>query len=286
MPLVKLDEVLRDADRGQYAVGAFNVVGIEFAEAILAAAERARSPVILAVAESHFPYVIPEDISPSLVAMASRSPAPVVLHLDHGQTLEAVMRALRGGFSSIMFDGSKLEYEENVRRTREIVTLCHAVGLPIEAELGAVGGSETGGVEGSANPALFTSPEQAGDFIARAGADALAVAIGNVHGKYRGAPCLDFPRLEAIRQSAGAPLVLHGGSGIPESDMQKAIALGIRKINVYTAMSQAALQSARLFLSKPEEAYHDYPFLLAGIKGSVGEVVEAHMRMFGSCGRF
>ena len=285
MPLVKLDEALQHAAQEKYAVGAFNVVGIEFAEAILEAAGRLRSPVILSIAEVHFPHVIPEDISPSILDMASRSRVPVVLHLDHGQSLEAALRALRCGFSSVMFDGSKLDYEENVRQTSEIVRACHAAGVPVEAELGAVGGSETGEVVGHADPNLFTAPEQAGDFVTRTRVDALAVAIGNVHGKYRGDPCLDFDRLAAIARRTGKPLVLHGGSGIPEKDMKRAIDLGIRKINVYTAMSQAALLSARAFLGKPQEAYHDYPFLLTSIRRAVTGVVEEHMRIFGGCGQ-
>ena len=285
MPLVKLDEALRHAAQAPYALGAFNVVGIEFAEAILQAAEELRSPVILSIAEVHFPYVVPENIGPSILAMASRSTVPVVLHLDHGQSLDAAVRALRCGFSSVMFDGSKLDYEENVRQTGEIVRVCHAAGVPVEAELGAVGGSETGEVVGHADPKLYTAPEQAGDFVSRTGVDALAVAIGNVHGKYRGDPCLDFDRLAAIARVTGKPLVLHGGSGIPDRDMRRAIDLGIRKINVYTAMSQAALQSARAFLGKPQEAYHDYPALLGEIRRSVAQVVGEHIRIFGSCGQ-
>ncbi|RPI28962.1 MAG: ketose-bisphosphate aldolase [Acidobacteria bacterium] len=285
MPLVTLTDVLRDAAKARYAVGAFNVVGIEFLEAIMEAAEARRSPVILAIGEPHFPFVNPDHICPAILAMAHRSSVPVVLHLDHGGTFEGVLRSLRTGFTSVMFDGSKLDYGENVRQTREVVRVCAALKVPVEAELGAVGGSETGRVEGTADAGLFTDPDQARDFVGRTGVDALAVAIGNVHGKYRGEPKLDFDRLRRIREKAEVPLVLHGGTGISADDFRRAMALGIAKINVYTGMSQAGLQAVGDFCRNMGDGYHDYPLMLSQLKARVRCVVDAHIDMFGSAGK-
>jgi fructose-bisphosphate aldolase class II len=285
MPLVTLTDVLTRAVVGHYAVGAFNVVGIEFLEAILEAAETRRSPVILSIGEPHFPFVNPDHICPSILAMAARCSVPVVLHLDHGLTFDGVLRSLRCGFTSVMFDGSKLSYEDNVRQTQEVVRVCRPLAVPVEAELGAVGGSETGHIEGRADSDLFTDPGQARDFVCRTGVDALAVAIGNVHGKYRGEPKLDFERLRSIHDAAQVPLVLHGGTGISPEDFRKAMGLGIAKINVYTGMSQAALQATGDFCRESGDGYHDYPIMLNRIKTSVRQVVETHIEMFDSGGR-
>lgn len=178
---------------------------------------------------------------------AARHAIPVVLNLDHGLHFESVVQALRLGFSSVMFDGSTLGYEENVRQTREVVKMCHAVGVSVEAELGAVGGDEGGALYGHADESLFTDPQLARDFVDRTGIDALAVAIGNAHGKYRGEPKLDFPRLDAIRQQAAIPLVLHGGSGISDADFRRAIELGIHK-----SISTLACRKRRWLPLRPE----------------------------------
>jgi fructose-bisphosphate aldolase class II len=183
-----------------------------------------------------------------------------------------------------MFDGSKLSYEENIRQTAEVVKICHAAGISVEAELGAVGGAEGGALEGAADPRLFTDPGQAADFVRRTGIDALAVAIGNAHGKYKGTPKLDFDRLERIRATAGIPLVLHGGSGIPDDDFRRAISLGIAKINFYTGMSQAALEATAEALKATGKSYNDYPEVLRAVKENVSRVVSGQMDVFGSSG--
>jgi fructose-bisphosphate aldolase class II len=284
MSLVDLKTLLGHADANGYAVGAFNVINLDFLEAVVGAAETRRSPVILNIAEVHFKYVNLENICPAIRSVAGRSDVPVSLNLDHGESFEAVIRAVKNGFTSIMFDGSKLSYAENVRQTAEVVRICHAAGISVEAELGAVGGDEGGGLEGSADPRLFTDPEQAADFVGRTGIDALAVAIGNAHGKYRGTPVLDFDRLGRIRQAAGIPLVLHGGSGIPDADFRRAIGLGISKVNFYTGMSQAALAATSSALKASGKAYNDYPEILRSVKESVAEIVMAQMDVFGSSG--
>jgi len=285
MPLVSLKTVLKPAFKNAYAVGSFNVINLEFLEAILKTAESKKSPVILSIAEAHFRFINPENICPSLLAMARRSPVPVVLNLDHGLSLPVVSRAIRNGFTSAMFDGSKLDYPENVRKTREVVEACRPAGVSVEAELGSVGGNETGGMEAEADPDLFTDPEQAAAFVRETGIDALAVAIGNVHGNYRGEPLLDFNRLECIREMTGIPLVLHGGSGIPDADFKKAIQLGIAKINFFTGMSQAALTAIRDRADSLGAAYHDFPLLMQEIKKRVAETVAHQIDVFGSAGK-
>lgn len=282
MPLVPMKTLLRHACKNKYAVGAFNVVNLEFLEAIIEAAETKRSPVILNIAEVHFPFVNLENICPAIRAMAKSTNIPIALNLDHGVSLEAIMRALRNGFTSVMFDGSQLPLLENIARTAEIAKICHAAGLSVEAELGAVGGDESGGLESEADSDLFTDPDQAELFVRQTGIDALAVAIGNTHGKYKGEPKLDFERLEAIHKSAGIPLVLHGGSGISTTDFKRAIGLGISKINIYTDMSQAALTATRIFLNLPEEKYHAFPQMMQGIKQSVAGIVAEQINIFGS----
>jgi fructose-bisphosphate aldolase class II len=182
----------------------------------------------------HFKYVSLDAICAAIKAEAALHDIPVVLNLDHGTSFDAVMKAIRLGFTSVMFDGSGLSYEENIRQTAEVVKMCHALGISVEAELGAVGGDEGGSLYGSCDSSKFTDPSKATDFVTRTGIDALAVAIGNAHGKYRGEPKLDFPRLQAIQEQTGLPLVLHGGSGISDADFRKAISLGIHKINFYT----------------------------------------------------
>ena len=216
MPLISLADGLDHARKHRYALGAFNVLDSHFLRALFAAARQERSPFIINIAEVHFKYVSLDSLVEAVKFEAARHDIPVVLNLDHGLHFESVVRALRLGFSSVMFDGSTLEYEENIRQTREVVKMCHAVGVSVEAELGAVGGDEGGALYGHADESLFTDPQLARDFVDRTGIDALAVAIGNAHGKYKGEPKLDFPRLDAIRQQTALPLVLHGASSVPQ----------------------------------------------------------------------
>ena len=231
MALISLAQGLAHAQQHGYALGAFNVLDTHFLRALFQAAEQQRSPFIINLAEVHFKYVSLDHLVAAIRCEAARHAIPVVLNLDHGLHFEAVVQAVRLGFTSVMFDGSGLSYDENVRQTQEVVKLCHAVGVSVEAELGAVGGDEGGALTGEADSAKFTDPALAADFVQSTGIDCLAVAIGNAHGKYKGEPRLDFDRLAAIRSAAGIPLVLHGGSGISDADFRRAITLGIHKIN-------------------------------------------------------
>ncbi len=285
MGLVNMNDVLIQADRERYAVGAFNVINLEFLEAILDAAIAKKSPVVLSVAEVHFKYVTLDNIAPLISELAQRAPVPVVIHLDHGESFETVMRAIRCGFTSVMFDGSTLPFEENIAKTREVVKAAHACGVSVEAELGQVMGSEggTGGYTGAVDVSAFTRPEDAAEFVARTKVDNLAVAIGSAHGRYSQPPKLDFDRLTAIKRATGIPLSLHGGTGIAPQDFKTAIQLGITKVNIYTAMAQRATEIVRERLEADPETVN-LPGVLKYAKGGVTEVVMEHMDIFGSSG--
>jgi fructose-bisphosphate aldolase, class II len=285
MTLVPLKKVLDEAYKNGYAVGAFNVIDLTFLEAIIDAARQKASPVILNIAEVHFPFVTLENIVPAIKAAAERESIDIVLNLDHGLSMEAIERTIAIGFTSIMFDGSSLSLEENIKQTREVVRMCHANNISVEAEVGAVGGAEGGKLTGAANPAKYTDVNQAKKFVQKTGIDALAIAIGNSHGRYKGKPDLDFNRLREIRDVTGIPLVLHGGSGISADDFRKAISLGISKINFFTGMSEAALKTAANCLATSGEQYNDYPIMLSKIKDSVTKIVAEQMEIFGSQGK-
>ena len=280
MSLVNLKEILQKAYEGSYAVGAFNAIDSNFVKAVIEAAEEKQSPVILNIAEVHYDYCAPEQMVPMFRSMAENATVPVAINLDHGISSKGIKRALNNGFTSVMFDGSKLDFEENLKQTREVVEMAEAYGVYVEAELGAVGGEEGGGLIGSVNRDLMTNPEQAKQFVKETGISALAVAIGNSHGKYKGDPELDFELLEQLSNATEIPLVLHGGSGISTQDFRKAISLGIAKINFYTGMSQAALESIQKNITGIGESYNDYPIIVDGVKDAVKETVKEQMDIF------
>lgn len=277
--------VLEKAYKEGYAVGAFNIFNLNFLEAVCDAATAQNSPVILNIAEVHFKYVTPEHLVPAIRAIADLSAVDMVLNLDHGMTLKGIQRAIDNGFTNIMFDGSHLAFDENIRQTQAVVELCHRHGISVEAELGAVGGAEGGALYGEADRSKFTDVEQARTFVQETGVDFLAIAFGNVHGKYRGEPDLDFDLLRQLRDVTGIPLVLHGGSGISESDFRRAISLGISKINFFTGMASVALETSRDYLNREGESYDDYPLMLEEVKKEVSRVVRQQMDIFGSVGK-
>jgi len=288
MPLNSMKPVLELAYNDHYAVGAFNIFNLNFLEAVCAAAVQKKSPVILNIAEAHFCYVTPEHITPSIRVIAEKSNVDIVLNLDHGLTIEGIKRAMACGFTNIMFDGSHLDFEDNVQQTKEVVELCHEHGISVEAELGAVGGaegSEGGAMYSAADPNKYTDIGQAKLFVKETNVDFLAVAVGNTHGKYKGKPDLDFDLLKALKEATGIPLVLHGGSGISDQDFKHAIQLGIAKINFFTGISQAAIAASSEYLGRSGETYNDYPQMLEEVKKAVIKVVGQQMDIFGSTGK-
>ncbi|MFB5088698.1 class II fructose-bisphosphate aldolase [Psychrobacillus sp. PGGUH221] len=237
--LVNTKKILKDAQRGKYAVAAFNVYNLETVQAAIHVAEQENQPVIIALGERYFSTVDVEGFSALVRAIAEKSSIPVALHLDHAYEKESIIRAIRCGFTSVMFDGSAYEIDENVRRTKEIVEIAHMAGVSVEAEIGSLAKGDFSDEE--EGDGTLTDPKAAKEFVDATGVDFLAAAIGTVHGMYKGEPKIDLPLLERIQQAVEVPLVLHGGSGTPNEVIKEAIQLGICKVNVNTEVSMAAV---------------------------------------------
>ncbi|MDR1446222.1 MAG: class II fructose-bisphosphate aldolase [Treponema sp.] len=282
MPLVSLSSILKDARKKKYGVGMFDVHNLEMTNAVIEAAEEEKSPVILALAEVHAvsPSVL-EDISNIITRGAQRANVPVCAHFDHGLSLDNCIRVLHCGFSSVMFDGSTLPYEENIKKTAEFVRFASLFNASVEAELGHVGNAEGGG-EGH-EEAVFTDPDQTEDFIRRTGVDALAVSIGTVHGHYTRAPCLNLEILSAINKKSRVPLVLHGGSGLSDQDFCNCIQNGISKINIYTDLIETAMKAISGSVNQARSL--KYPDLMNLSVVEMKEYVRQKLRLFGSSGR-
>lgn len=234
--LVNLNEVLKKAQKGKYAVGLFNTTDTDMLQAVIEAAEESNSPVILGTAEVLLPYGELKLIAPSVIAAAKRAKVPVVVHYDHGLTFDRCIEALKLGFSSIMFDGSAKPYEQNIAETREIVKIAHALGATVEGEIGHVGEAAK---EDNLLTDMYTTPEEAKAYLEATGVDALAVAIGSAHGVYKKKPMLNIERLKEISSAVKVPLVLHGGSGLSDDDFKNAIRNGIAKVNIFTDLCLA-----------------------------------------------
>ena len=240
--LVNLNEVLKKAQEGKYAVGLFNTTDSDMLEAVISAAEELNSPVIIGTAEVLLPYGELDLIGPSMVAAAKRAKVPVVVHYDHGLTFNRCLQALKIGFSSIMFDGSAGDADKNIADTAEIVKIAHALGATVEGEIGHVGNAD---VESDLETDHYTQPQEAVQFIKDTGVDALAIAIGTAHGAYKEKPCLDIGRLKEIRATVDTPLVLHGGSGLSDDDFKNTIANGIAKVNIFTDLCVAGTEGTK-----------------------------------------
>ena len=234
--LVNLNEVLKKAQKGKYAVGLFNTTDTDMLQAVIEAAEESNSPVILGTAEVLLPYGELKLIAPSVIAAAKRAKVPVVVHYDHGLTFDRCIEALKLGFSSIMFDGSAKPYEQNIAETREMVKIAHAFGATVEGEIGHVGEAAK---EDNLLTDMYTTPEEAKAYLEATGVDALSVAIGSAHGVYKKKPMLNIERLKEISSAVKVPLVLHGGSGLSDDDFKNTIRNGIAKVNIFTDLCLA-----------------------------------------------
>ena len=247
--LVNMKEVLADAARGGYAVGGFNFASLESGLGAIRASEELGIPFVLEHAPAHEEYCPFEIAAPIMVQLAKASRTPVVAHLDHGDSIELCLKALRMGFSSVMFDGSALPYEENIRQTAFVCRVAHAFGATVEAELGAMPHNLKGELKEYRPEDFYTRPEEAARFVAETGVDALAISFGTVHGVYKSEPKLSFEVIDAVRRSTGdLPLVMHGGSGLTADDYRQAIAKGIRKINYYTYGAIASGEAVRQYV--------------------------------------
>lgn len=273
--LVNLDYVLKKAQEEKYAVGLFNTTDTDMLEAAISAAEEMNSPIIIGTAEILLPYGELDLIAPSVIAAAKRAKVPVVVHYDHGLTFERCMQALKLGFTSIMFDGSAGDSDQNIKDTAQIVKIAHAFGATVEGEIGHVGDATVGDNVVTDN---YTTPEEALDFIEKTGVDALAVAIGTAHGAYKEKPCLDLERLRQIREKVNTPLVLHGGSGLSDDDFRNTIRDGIAKINIFTDLCVAGVEGVKEGLEK-ELSYLEMRNLKVE---KIKEAVKAKIRLFGS----
>ncbi len=280
--LVNLNDVLKKAQSGKYAVGLFNTTDSDMLQAVIEAAEEMNSPVIIGTAEVLLPYGELQLIAPGILAAAKRAKVPVVMHYDHGLTFERCMEALKLGFSSIMFDASVEDYESNIAQTRELVKIAHSLGASIEGEIGHVGNND-GAAEATDEPgeAMYTTPEEAEAYVNATGVDALAVAIGTAHGVYKKKPMLNIERLKEIRARIDTPLVLHGGSGLSDDDFRDTIREGIAKVNIFTDLCLAGERATADALRDGIGYLEMRNRKVAYIK----EEVKKKMRLFGSEGK-
>lgn len=283
MPLVTTKELLEKAMREKYAVGAFNANNIEMVQAIIEAAEEENAPVILQASQGAIKYAGLENITAIVKNAAAMAKIPIALHLDHGTNYEQNVKCLRIGFTSLMFDGSKLPYEENVSITRKIVEMGHAVGVPVEGEIGKIAGTEDH-ITVSEVEADMTEPEEALRFVEDTGVDSLAVAVGSVHRMKKKEAKLDHERIKKIAELVKIPLVLHGSSGVMDDEMRKGIKEGLCKINVATQLNMAFVEGMRKALNeKPEEV--DPRRILGVSKELLKKVVRDRIRVFGCAGK-
>lgn len=282
MPLVSAHELLSKADQKGYAVGAFNANNMEIIQAIVEAAELEKSPVIMQASQGAINYAGLDYITQMVTIAAQQATVPVALHLDHGTDFPQVVRCIRSGFTSIMYDGSKLPLEENIAVTRQVLAMSQPIGVSVEAELGKIGGTEDH-VHVDQRDALFTDPEEARYFVEQTGVDSLAIAIGTAHGRYQGEPQLDFARLQKIKDLVKIPLVLHGSSGVPDDAVRQAIQLGICKVNIDTNIREAFVGEMRRILEeKPDEI--DPRKILGPARQATVNIIREKIRVFGSSG--
>lgn len=281
MPLATTEEMLKRAQKGGYAVGAFNVENMEMAQAVIQAAVEMGAPVMVQTTPSTVKYAGLHLYYANVAALAQKAPVPVALHLDHGSSFELAMQAIRAGYTSIMIDGSHRVFEENIALTRRVVEAAAPNGLPVEAELGKVGGKEDDLDGGSGG---YTVPEEAAEFVRRTGVSSLAVAIGTAHGVYKGTPKLDVERLKEIRKLVEIPLVLHGASGLSDESVQECIREGICKVNFATELRIAYSDGVKAVLAENPDVFDPKVYGKAG-RERVKELVKNRIAVCGCCGK-
>jgi fructose-bisphosphate aldolase class II len=274
MGLCPMKNLLLDARADGRAVGAFNVGSMEMLMGVVAAAEEANTPIVLQIAEKRLRHSPLYLVGPMMVSAARTAKIDVAVQLDHGENPDLIRTAVEFGFTSVMFDGSGLAVSENIRQTSELAAWLADKGVNLEAEIGVLGGSEGG----SERQAVCTDPDEAALMAEKSGCDALAAAIGNAHGHYKGKPKLNFDVLEKIRTLTNIPLVLHGGSGIPDDDFRKAIRMGVCKINIGTANFDATVSGAQEYLGRQEEL--NYFGMNEAMVDSVRKTTAEHIKIF------
>lgn len=283
MPLVNMTQMLKKAKEGKYAVGQFNINNLEWTQAILEAAEEKQSPVILGVSEGAARYMggfftIVSMVQGLLVDMEIT--VPVAIHLDHGSSFEKCSEAIDAGFTSVMIDASHHPFEENIQITKNVVEYAHARGVSVEAELGTVGGQEDDVI----GDIMYADLNECVELVKQSGIDALAPALGSVHGPYKGEPKLGFDEMLAIKEATNSPLVLHGGTGIPVDQIQKAIERGTCKINVNTENQLSWTKTVREVIANDKDVYDPRKIIGPGRK-AIAETVKNKIEEFGSAGK-
>lgn len=282
MALVTTTKLLLDAQKEGYAVGAFNVENMEMVQAVVEAAEELQSPVIMQTTPSTVKYADLAYFYANARVAAEKASVPVVIHLDHGSSFELAMQALRAGYTSIMIDGSHGTFEENIKVSKAVADACHPSGIPVEAELGKVGGKEDDLEGGEGNP--YTDPSEAKAFVEATGIDSLAVAIGTAHGVYKGIPKLDVQRLSEIRKVVSIPLVLHGTSGVPDEAVRECIRRGICKVNYATDLRIAFSKGVKAYMKENPDVFDPKKYNAQG-REEVKQYVMSKMLVCGSNGR-
>ena len=287
MAFVTTKEMLGDAQKGRYGVGAFNANNMEIIQAIIETAEEEKAPVILQASQGAIKYAGLDMIVAMVKAVAEKANIPVALHLDHGTDYHQNIKCLRAGFTSLMFDGSKLPFNENVDMTKKVVEMAHTCGIPVEAELGQIGkmgDSDEPGVVLEKVKESMAVPEEAAKFVELTGIDFLAAAVGTIHGCRTPFAKLDIPRIEKIRKLTGVPLVLHGASGVNDDEVRKGIDAGICKINIDTRIRMKFTEKMReIIKTNPEEI--DPRKILGPAKDAAKEIIRDRMRVFGCSGK-
>lgn len=280
--LVTSKEILQKAQAGGYAVGAFNVENMEMVQAVMEAAEELQSPVIMQTTPSTVKYAGLDYYLANVKAAAERASVPVIMHLDHGNSFELAMQAFRAGYTSIMIDGSHESFEDNIAVSKAVADACHPAKVPVEAELGKVGGKEDDLEAGEDNP--YTDPQEAKEFVERTGIDSLAIGIGTAHGIYKGKPKLQYDVLSEIRKAVDIPLVLHGTSGVADEAVQECIKRGICKVNYATDLRIAFTKGVNQILSDNPAAIDPKKYSAAG-REKVKQYVMSKIKVCGSDGK-
>lgn len=284
MALVTLKEILAGTKEGHYAVGGFNFNGYEDAQGIINAAVAKNSPIILMASMGTVKYMGLKQVVGMIKGMAESVDIPVCLHLDHATDYDLIKEAIREGFTSVMIDASAKDYETNIAETKAIVEFAKDYNCSVEAELGKVGGKEENIVVEDAS-ATFTDPDDVLRFVEETGIDALAIAIGTVHGFYKSEPKLDFDRLAKIVKITDCPLVLHGGTGVPVEDFKKCVQMGMSKINVGTELKATYVNAVRKATAENPESEFDPRKYVGPVKAACDKVVEEKIDIFGSANR-
>nr|WP_302134728.1 class II fructose-bisphosphate aldolase [uncultured Schaedlerella sp.] len=281
MPLVTSEKMLADAQKGGYAVGAFNVENMEMVKAVIAAAEELHAPVMLQTTPSTIKYGTLETYYAIVAAEAKKAAVPVCLHLDHGSSFELAVQVLKAGYTSVMIDGSHEDLEGNIAVSKRVADVAKACGIPVEAELGKVGGKEDD-LEAEAD--TNTDPMEAKEFVERTGVTSLAVAIGTAHGFYKGTPVLDKERVSEIRKVVSIPLVLHGASGLSDDEVRDCVRRGICKVNFATELRAAYTAAGKKLIEEKPDTFDPKKLGVVGME-AVKQLVMERMKVCGCDGK-